>query len=283
MTNPSVGVIGAGTIGRSVAHSLAVTGHRVVLVDTSKEILDDALGRIRRELRFARFLTADAAQDDAGALARITPTTDLGPLAEVDFVIENTTEDWETKRAVYHRLEKACRPGVVFAANTSCIPIARIAAETARPELVLGMHFMNPVPHKPVVEMIRGEQTAEETVTRARELLAGMGKQGVLVNDSPGFVTNRVLMLAVNEAAFLVQEGVAEPADVDQIFRNCLGHPMGMLETADLIGIDTVLLSIEMLEESFADSKYRPCPLLREMVAKGHLGKKSGQGFYTYR
>ncbi|MER5638834.1 3-hydroxyacyl-CoA dehydrogenase family protein [Kitasatospora sp. NPDC002227] len=282
MTKPTVGVIGAGTIGRSVAHALAVTGHRVLLVDTAQEILDDALAKVRRELRFARLLGADAAQDDAGALARITPTVSLAPLAEADFVIENSTEDWEVKRAVYRELEAACRPGVVFAANTSCVPVAKLAAETARPELVLGMHFMNPVPHKPVVEVIRGALTADSTVERAEQLLAGMGKSGVLVNDSPGFVSNRVLMLAVNEAAFLVQEGVAGPAEVDRIFTSCFGHPMGMLATADLIGIDTVLLSIEMLEQSFADPKYRPCPLLKEMVAKGHLGKKSGQGFFSY-
>ncbi len=283
MTITPVAVIGAGTIGRGVAHSLAASGHDVILVDVGKEVLDEAMAHIRREMRFARFLGGQHGTDDAAALARIETTTDYARVAGARFVVENTTEDWDVKSAVYRRLDEVCGTDVVFAANTSCVPVTRIGGLIRRPDRVIGLHFMNPVPHKPVVEMIRGELTSEETIDRARELLAGMDKTGILVNDSPGFVANRVLMLSINEAAHLVQEGVAEPAEIDQIFKSCLGHKMGMLETADLIGIDTILKSIEMLQDSFdGDSKYEPCPLLRRMVADGHLGKKTNHGFYTY-
>lgn len=283
MTITSVAVIGAGTIGRGVAHSLASTGHTVLLVDVDEAILKDAVARIRSEMRFARFLGQQRGEDDSAALARIVTTVGYEKVADTQFVVENTTEDWDVKREVYRRLDQVCGPDMVFAANTSCVPVTRIAGQVSRPERVIGMHFMNPVPHKPVVEMIRGVHTGEETIARARELLAGMNKEGILVNDSPGFVANRVLMLSINEAAYLVQERVAEPAEIDQIFKSCLGHKMGMLETADLIGIDTILKSIEMLYESFSDSKYRPCPLLRQMVDAGRLGKKTNHGFYTYK
>ncbi|MDI5966359.1 3-hydroxyacyl-CoA dehydrogenase family protein [Streptomyces sp. SL13] len=282
MTISPVAVIGAGTIGRGVAHSLAATGHDVILADIGQDVLDEALGHIRRELRFARFLGRPCGEDDDATLARITTTTELADVARAAFVVENTTEDWEIKREVYRRLDEICPPATVLAANTSCVPVTRIAGQVRAPERVIGMHFMNPVPHKPVVEMIRGVHTSEATIARARELLAGMDKTGILVNDSPGFVANRVLMLSINEAAYLVQERVAEPAEIDQIFKSCLGHKMGMLETADLIGIDTILKSIEMLHDSFSDSKYRPCPLLRRMVDAGRLGKKTNHGFYTY-
>ncbi|MFD9903984.1 3-hydroxyacyl-CoA dehydrogenase family protein [Streptomyces sp. NPDC059063] len=285
MTIKTVAVVGAGTIGRGVAQSLAATDHHVVLVDTADDVLDAALRSVRRDLRMARLLGGprDADRpDDAAVLARIEPTTDYQRLAAADFVVENTTEDWDVKSEVYALIDTICAPGTTVAANTSCIPVTRLASRTGRPGDVLGMHFMNPVPLKPVVEMIRGEHTTDATIQRARTLLAQMGKEGILVDDSPGFVSNRVLMLAVNEAAFLVQERVAEPAEIDRIFTSCFGHSMGMLATADLIGLDTVLRSIEMLHDSFGDSKYRPCPLLRRMVDAGHLGRKSGRGFFTY-
>ncbi|MEZ0069285.1 3-hydroxybutyryl-CoA dehydrogenase [Streptacidiphilus sp. MAP12-20] len=279
-----VAVVGAGTIGRSVAHALAAAGQQVLLVDVSTGVLDASMARLRQDLRFERLLGGGAGRGrvDATVLARIEPTTRDERLAEAGFVIENTTEDWDVKRGVYRRLDQVCRPQAVFAANTSCVPITRIAAQTGRPEQVLGMHFMNPVPVKPVVEMVRGFHTSPGTIDVARRLLAGMGKEGILVEDSPGFVANRVMMLAVNEAAYLVHERVAEPADVDRIFTSCFGHPMGMLATADLIGLDTILYSIEQLHDRFADSKYRPCPLLRQLVDAGHLGRKSGRGFFRY-
>lgn len=282
MTINPIGVVGAGTIGRGVAHSLAATGHRVVLVDRTEEVLAAALTGIRRDMRFARMLGGQHGTDQAAALKLIEPTTDYERLGEAAFVIENTTEDWSVKREVYDRLDAVCAPRAVIAANTSCFPITRLAARTGRPDRVLGIHFMNPVHLKPVVEMVRGTHTGDEAVAFARELLAEMGKEAILVGDSPGFVSNRVLMLAINEAAFLVHEKVADPQDIDRIFTDCLGNSMGMLATADLIGIDTILLSVEALYEEFGDSKYRPCPLLRRMVEAGRLGRKSGRGFFDY-
>jgi len=278
----TVAVVGAGVIGRGVAQNLAASGHETLLLDVSADVLTSALAQIRRDLRFARFHSTPV-EDDAAVLARIRATTEIDALADADFVVENVVEDSDVKEQLYARLDEVCRADVVFAANTSCIPVTRLAARTSRPDRVLGIHFMNPVPLTTTVEMIRGWQTSDETLDRARSLLTAMGKSAVLVQDSPGFVSNRVLMLAVNEAAYLVQERVADPAAIDEIFRNCFGHKMGMLETADLIGIDTVLRSIEILHEEFGDSKYRPCPLLRRMVEAGHLGRKSGQGFHTYR
>ncbi|OLZ67260.1 3-hydroxybutyryl-CoA dehydrogenase [Streptomyces sp. IMTB 2501] len=281
----TVGVVGAGTIGRGLAQSLAMTGHDVVLVDIAEAALGDALAQIRRDLRFARMLGAQSAgahEPVDTVLERIRPTTDHAELKAAEFVVENVVEDWDVKSEVYRILDSVCPADTVFAANTSCVPITRIGAQTRRPDRVLGMHFMNPVPLKPVVEVIRAVHTSDATVETALRLLSGMGKEGIVVNDSPGFVSNRVMMLAVNEAAYLVYEGVADAASVDRIFTTCFGHRMGMLETADLIGLDTILRSIEVLHERFGDSKYRPCPLLRQLVDAGYLGRKSGRGFHTY-
>jgi 3-hydroxybutyryl-CoA dehydrogenase len=280
-----VGVVGAGVMGTGVAQSLAQAGYRVLLVDVSQEALDRARQQIWEGVRFYHFLRRDRSaepQDPAAAVARITFSRDLDALAEADFVIENVTEKWTIKEPLYRALDEICPPHCLFAANTSAIPITQIAAATGRPAQVLGIHFMNPVPLKDTVELIRGYHTSEESLETARRLLAGMGMKGILVNDSPGFVSNRVLMLTVNEAVFVVQESVAPAADVDAIFKECFGHPMGPLETADLIGLDTILLSLEVLCEQFNDPKFRPCPLLRRMVHAGLHGRKSGQGFYNY-
>jgi 3-hydroxybutyryl-CoA dehydrogenase len=279
----TIGVIGAGVMGIGVAQSLADSNHNVLLLDVSDEILGRAKKEIRNNLRLRAMLKKNggAASIDE-TLDRITTTTDTSVLADADFVIENVTEKWEIKQRVYEEIDPICPPRCVFAANTSAIPITRIAATMKQPERVLGMHFMNPVPMKPVVEVIRGYHTAEETIQTALNLLTQMGKEGVVVNDSPGFVSNRVLMLTINEATFLVHERVASPEDIDKIFQKCFGHTMGPLATADLIGVDTILLSLEVLYESFADSKYRPCPLLKQMVDAGHLGRKAGRGFFTY-
>jgi 3-hydroxybutyryl-CoA dehydrogenase len=283
MQREIVGVVGAGVIGSGVAQSLAQARHRVVLVDVSTEILEQARAGMERNLRMGALFGGSAPSEPAETiLGRITPTTDLGALAEAHFVVENATEKWEVKRPIYERIDRVCPPDAVFAVNTSALSITRVAAVTQRPAQVLGMHFMNPVPQKRAVEMVRGFHTQPATIERARALLATMGKEGILVEDSPGFVSNRVLMLTVNEAVFLVHEGVAPAAEVDRIFKTCFGHPMGPLETADLIGLDTILLSIEVLHESFNDSKYRPCPLLKKMVDAGLLGRKSGRGFYDY-
>jgi 3-hydroxybutyryl-CoA dehydrogenase len=279
----TVGVVGAGVMGAGVAQVLAQTGHQVVLVDVSDAALEAAVRRVRDGLREARLLgRAVGPEPTAGVLARITPATDVGALARADFVIENVTEDEEVKRRVHRQLDEVCPPGCVLAANTSAISITRIGSWTGRADRVVGMHFMNPAPLKPMVEVIRGHHTSDHTLAVARRLLAAMGKECVVVADSPGFVSNRVLMLTVNEAAFLVHERVAEPAEVDRIFRGCFGHPMGPLETADLIGLDTILQSIQVLYHSFGDGKYRPCPLLVRMVDAGLHGRKTGQGFYQY-
>lgn len=283
MTIRVVGVIGAGVMGTGVAQSLALSGLRVVLLDVSEEILARARREIAQSLRFQGLLNKGAKKADAGeVLGRIEFATDPAALAGADFVVENVTEKWEVKQQVYEQIDPVCPEHCVFAANTSAIPITRIASATRRPARVVGIHFMNPVPLKPTAEVIRGHHTSDETVETALALLARMGKTGIVVNDSPGFVSNRVLMLTINEAVFLLHEGVATAEQVDEIFRSCFGHKMGPLETADLIGLDTILLSIEVLYKSFNDGKYRPCPLLKKMVAAGLHGRKSGAGFYQY-
>jgi 3-hydroxybutyryl-CoA dehydrogenase len=283
MNLETIAVIGAGVIGVGVAQDLAQSDFRVLLLDTNEEILDRALTEIRQNIRLQTFFIKGPRGPGADQLlARIKPSTDYAVLRDADFVIENVTENWVIKREVYEKLEAICPAGIVFAANTSAITITRIASVTRRPAQVIGIHFMNPVPLKRMVEVIKGFHTNAETIETTRTLLARMNKDFVLVNDAPGFVSNRVLMLTVNEAIFLVQEQVAPPEDVDKLFRECFGHRMGPLETADLIGLDTVLLSIEVLYESFNDDKYRPCPLLRKMVDAGLLGRKSGRGFYHY-
>ncbi|WP_433697156.1 3-hydroxyacyl-CoA dehydrogenase family protein [Nocardiopsis sp. CA-288880] len=281
MTMNVIGVAGAGVMGVGVAQNLAQTGHRVVLVDKDRKVLSTALQTIEKQTRMSRLLGGPAL-DAEEVLGRIASAEDPEALVEADLVIENITEDWELKRDLYRRMDRICKPDTVFVANTSALPITRIASVTGRPERVIGVHFMNPVPMKPVVELIPGHHTSEETVRRTRELLTAMGKKAVDVKDACGFVSNRVLMLTVNEAAFLVHEGVASVESVDEVFRGCFGHPMGPLETADLIGVDTILYSVEVLYEHYADSKYRPCPLLKEMTAAGLHGRKSGRGFYNY-
>jgi 3-hydroxybutyryl-CoA dehydrogenase len=276
-----VGVVGAGVMGTGVASNLAQTGHRVVLVDLSKEILDGALAQIERDGRLSRLLGGPAV-DVPAVLDAITTAVDLESLAGVDFVIENIPENWQLKRELYGELDRTCGRDTVFVANTSAIPITRIASVTRRPDRVIGVHFMNPVPMKPAVELIPGFHTSPRTVERTRQLLQAMGKQAIDVKDACGFVSNRISHVFMNEAAALVYEGVADAETVDEVFRTCFGHPMGPLETADLIGVDTVLNSIEVLYEHYADGRYRPCPLLKQMADAGLHGRKTGRGFHGY-
>ena len=283
MSVQRVGVVGAGVMGIGVAQNLAQTKHQVILLDVSEEILSRAKRAIKKSLRLQGFFKKDMQLEEPDrVMDRIQFTLDYGDFKQADFIIENAPEQWELKKGIYVQLDEVCAKHCIFSANTSAIPITRIASATKRAPQVLGIHFMNPVPMKPVVEVIRGLHTSPQTMNIAQELLANMGKEGVVVNDSPGFVSNRVLMLAINEAICLVHEQVAPAADVDKIFTSCFGHAMGPLETADLIGLDTILLSIKVLYESFDDNKYRPCPLLEQMVADGLYGRKSGQGFYSY-
>jgi 3-hydroxybutyryl-CoA dehydrogenase len=266
-------------MGVGVAQSLCQHGHEVILVDLSEETLERASAQMQRDARMGRLLGSDAPPLDP---SRVHPTTDYGALVDAGFVIENITEKRALKEEVYPRMDAVCHEDVVFAANTSAISITRLGSLTSRRERVIGMHFMNPVPLKSTVEVIRGWHTAPETVDRALDLLRAMNKEGVVVSDAPGFVSNRVLMLTINEAVCLVHDRVASAEDVDRIFTSCFDHRMGPLATADLIGLDTILYSIEVLQESFGDSKYRPCPLLKQMVDAGLHGRKSGRGFFNY-
>jgi 3-hydroxybutyryl-CoA dehydrogenase len=278
-----VGVVGAGVMGRGVTQNLAQTNHRVVLLDISEEILEQAKCEIEKNVRFHRLFNKSSAKESLETImSRIEFSTSYSPLAEADFVVENVTEKWPIKKEVYEQLEAVCPKHTIYAANTSAISVTRIASVTARAPQVLGMHFMNPVPMKSTVEVIRGYHTSDETIEIASGLLASMGKEGIVVRDSPGFVSNRVLMLTINEAIWVLQDGVASAEEVDRIFESCFGHKMGPLATADLIGLDTILFSIETLYESFNDSKFRPCPLLKKMVDAGLYGRKSEQGFYCY-
>lgn len=279
-----VGVVGAGVMGSGVAQNLAQTGHRVVLVDLSDEILDSCRSDIRQNIRMGA-LFGKKNEDSEGAdevLERIRFTTDYGDLSDVQFLVENVVEKWPVKEQVYGKIDDICPEKCIFAANTSCVSITKIGSVTDRPDKILGMHFMNPVPLKPVVEVIRGHHTTDETVEGGLEFLGQMGKEGIVVQDLPGFVSNRVLMLTINEAIWVVQDQVAEPEDVDRLFVQCFGHKMGPLATGDLIGLDTILYSLEVLYESYNDDKFRPCPLLRKMVDAGLHGRKSGQGFFEY-
>jgi 3-hydroxybutyryl-CoA dehydrogenase len=279
-----VGVVGAGVMGIGVSQNLAQTGYQVILVDISEAILENAEQEIKKNIRFQTLFNKEKKVDSpADTLKKITFSTNYKLLDIADFVVENVTEKWDIKKEVYAQLDAICPERTVFAANTSAIPITRIASATKRAQNVIGMHFMNPVPMKSMVEVIRGYHTSDATIEIAKSFLAQMGKECIIVNDSPGFVSNRVLMLTINEAIFLLQERVASASDVDKIFKTCFGHKMGPLETADLIGLDTILLSIEVLYESFKDSKYRPCPLLKQMVEAGLYGQKSKQGFYVYQ
>jgi 3-hydroxybutyryl-CoA dehydrogenase len=278
-----VGVVGAGVMGRSLTAALLVAGYKVILVDLEQSILDEANREIARELRFHRLLPSAAPFDIKELISRIHLTRDLDAIAQSVFVVENTTEDWDVKSRCHRQLSDVCRADAIIAVNTSAIPITKIASQHEAPGRIIGLHLMNPVTMKPTVEVIPGHHTTQETIDRTLEFIATINKDGILVKDSPGFVSNRVLMVAINEAAFLVHEGVASAEDADAIFVRCFGHKMGMLETADLIGIDTILRSIEVLYDSFSDPKYRPCPLLRKMVDAGLLGRKSGEGFYQYR
>lgn len=283
MNPPRIGVIGAGVMGVGVAQVLAETGHQVVLVDVDTKALARAREEIDKGLKLsALFNPQSRGANRAQVLKAIAFATNLDGVADVSFLIENVTESPVIKEPLYRRLDEVCKPECIFAANTSAIPIARLARSTSRPDRVIGLHFMNPVPRKEFVEVIVSEHTSQTTVALSLERLRLMNKKGLVVKDSPGFVSNRVLMLAINEAIALVQEGVADARGVDEIFVKCIGQKMGPLATADLIGLDTVLKTLEFLHESYAAGKYSPSALLVSMVAKGRLGRKTGAGFFDY-
>ena len=276
-----IGVVGAGVMGCGVALNLASYGYHIVLHDLNPDILDTAKHNIMRQHREIQLFRQDLPIKDLSQLL-ISYTHQYERFSDVDFIIENIDESIAAKQALFKVLPSYCRENVIYAINTSCIPITELASLCPRPEKVLGMHFMNPVPLKPFVEMIRGFHTNEATLEAAKQLLTSINKSYVVVNDMPGFVSNRLSHLFMNEAAFLVYERVAEPADIDKVFKLGYGHKMGPLETADLIGIDTVVNSLNVLYQQYEDSKFRCCPLLKQMVASGRLGRKNGKGFFHY-
>jgi len=277
-----VGVVGAGTMGNGIAHVFARAGYAVTLCDVERRFLDRALDTIAKNLGRETAKGKITAEQEAVALQRITPVLEPGKLAECDFIIEAATETFEVKTEILRDLDRLARPEVILASNTSSISITKLAAQTKRPELVIGMHFFNPVPVMKLVEVIRGLATSQPTFETVRELATALAKTPVEVNDAPGFVSNRVLMPLLNEAMYAVMEGVATAEAVDEVFKLGMAHPMGPLTLADFIGLDVCLDIMRVLYAGLGDPKYRPCPLLTRMVDAGWLGRKSGRGFYQY-
>ena len=277
-----IGVIGAGTMGNGIAHVFARQRYEVVLCDVQQSFLDRAVSTIGKNLErevAKQKLTADARET---ALKRIRTTTSRAEIAECDFVVEAATERFEVKAELFRELDSLCRPEVILSSNTSSISITKLAAQTRRPDKIIGMHFFNPVPMMKLVEVIRGLATSNETFQTVHALAIKLEKTPVEVNDAPGFVSNRVLMPLLNEAMYTVMEGVATAEAVDEVFKLGMAHPMGPLTLADFIGLDVCLDIMRVLQAGSGDPKYRPCPLLIKMVDAGWLGRKSGRGFYKY-
>jgi len=275
-------VVGAGQMGSGIAQVAAQAGLQVWLRDIEQRFVDRGLGVIEKNLARDVAKGRRTEEDKAAILGRITGTTELAPAAECDLVIEAIVENLDAKLALFRELDGICPEGTLFASNTSSLPITQLAAVTRRPDRFIGMHFMNPVPVMKLVEVIRGIATSDETYATIRNLAEAMGKTPVEVNDFPGFVSNRVLLPMLNEAMFCVYEGIAGVEEVDTVMKLGMNHPMGPLTLADFIGLDTCLSILNVLYEGFKDPKYRPCPLLVQMVQAGYLGRKSGRGFYIY-
>jgi 3-hydroxybutyryl-CoA dehydrogenase len=275
-------VIGAGTMGNGIAHVLAQHEWSVTLVDTAAPMLEKALATIRGNVaRQVKKGTLPEGSDEA-IVGRIRPVTTLGAASDAELVVEAASESPAVKFGIFEALDGICGPDTILASNTSSISITEIAARTSRPDKVIGMHFMNPVPVMKLVEVIRGHSTSDATTARVLEIAKSLDKTPVEVNDYPGFVANRILLPMINEAVYCVMEGVATPDAIDTVMKLGMAHPMGPLALADFIGLDVCLAILEVMHKGLGDPKYRPCPLLRRMVAAGHLGRKSGKGFFTY-
>jgi len=277
-----IGVIGAGTMGNGIAQVFAQAGFTVRLVDVAQPMLDRAHTTIQKSL--AKFVEKGklAAADRDAALQRLSFTTALDQLADADYIVEAIVENADAKRTLFAQLDQMTRPETILASNTSSISITTIGAATKRPDKVLGMHFMNPVPLMSLVELIRGQATSDASMQAASSLCAAIGKTGVEAADYPGFIANRILLPMLNEAFYAVMEGVGTPEAIDAVMKGGMNHPMGPLTLADLIGLDVCLAILNVLHDGLGDPKYRPCPLLKRMVAAGYLGRKSGRGFYVY-
>lgn len=278
----TIAVVGAGTMGNGIAQTFAQAGFSVHLHDVAAASLDRARAAIDKSLaKFVEKGVMSSTHRDA-TLACITTTTKLDDLAAADYVVEAIVENVDAKRALFSALDRLTRPDVILSSNTSSISLTAIGAATERPDRVLGMHFMNPVPLMKLVELVRGQSTSSDSMGIAQSLCARLGKTGVEAADYPGFISNRILLPMINEAIFAVMEGVGTPEAIDTVMKLGMNHPMGPLTLADFIGLDVCLAILEVLHQGLGDPKYRACPLLRRMVAAGHLGRKSGQGFYRY-
>ena len=277
-----IAVVGAGQMGNGIAHVFAQSGFRVTLIDVSQEALDNGRATIAKNIERQVKKGSIPAEDQVKILSRIDLSMDLETAAEASLIIEAASEDSGLKYRIFTDLDRIAKPDAVLATNTSSISITEIARRTSRPDKVVGMHFMNPVPVMKLVEIIRGLATSDETTEYVTDLSKQLGKTPVEVNDFPGFVSNRVLMPMINEAVYCLMEGVGEPQAIDQVMTLGMNHPMGPLALADLIGLDTCVAILEVLRDGLGNPKYAPCPLLKKYVAAGWLGRKSGRGFYTY-
>ena len=277
-----IGVVGAGQMGAGIAQVAAMNGFSVILNDIKDVFLDRAMARIQKSLSTLVRKERISEKQKKAAVERIQTTREIKPLETADFVVEAVIENQDLKLEVFKQLVEHCRPNIILASNTSSIPITRIAAATKRPSQVIGMHFMNPVPLMKLVEIIQGLATSEETFESTKNLAVQLKKIPVAANDSPGFISNRILLPMINEAIFALYEGVGAAEAIDSVMKLGMNHPMGPLELADLIGLDTCLSILEVLHEGLGDSKYRPCHLLRKYVDAGYLGRKTGRGFYAY-
>jgi 3-hydroxybutyryl-CoA dehydrogenase len=277
-----VAVVGSGQMGNGIAHVFAQSGFKVTMIDVSQEALDKGRSTVAKNIERQVKKGTIPAEDQVKILSRIDLSMELEDAAGASLIIEAASEDSGLKYRIFTDLDRIAKPGAVLATNTSSISITEIGRRTSRPDKVIGMHFMNPVPVMKLVEIIRGLATSDETTEYVTDLSLRLGKTPVEVNDFPGFVSNRVLMPMINEAAYCLMEGVAEVEAIDQVMTLGMNHPMGPLALADLIGLDTCVAILEVLRDGIGDPKYRPCPLLRKYVAAGWLGRKSGRGFYTY-
>ena len=282
MATRTIGLVGAGTMGSGIAQAGALSGYDVTMQDISDEQVAKGIKGITKSLERLAARDKISSTDQSSALARIEGTTTLDDLAECDVVIEAATENMDLKIAVFAQLDALCKSDTILASNTSSLSITRLAAATRRPDRVIGLHFFNPVPIMKLVEIVRALQTSDETFTEMDTLTRQLGKEPVSVQDSPGFVVNRMLVPMINEAIFVLHEGLASAEEIDTAMKLGANHPIGPLALADMIGIDVCLFVMEILHNDFADSKFRPCPLLKKMVNAGYLGHKSGRGFFDY-